>query len=408
MPSPTSCPVHDVLIIGGGLVGASLAIALEPLGLDVGLVEMAPADALPPVFDQRNLSFAEATVNALKALGVLPLLRAPAGQIRRIHISRVGDFGRIWLNARDYGREAFGLVVVARDFGQALDARLTQLTHLTRYRPARFVGLGEAPAGRRAVRISTDTGEQTLQARLLVAADGADSALRAALGIAVERHDYGQTLFVARLQTRQPPDGTAYERLTDHGPTALLPRGDGHYGLVHAVSADAAAAVAGLEDAAFLARVQDHFGWRAGRFLAVGPRSAYPLQRSVATGLTTERAVLVGNAAQAIHPLGAQGFNLGLRDALTLAECIADSPADPGAVDVLERHVRRRAEDRQRTLAFSDGLARLTANPSSLLRPLRSLGLVAGDGVGWLQGWLVGGAMGYRGDVPALCRKEVA
>ena len=402
--APDVPPVHDVLIIGGGLVGSSLAIALAPLGLDVGLVEASPAGALPAVFDQRNLSFAEATVHALDALGVLPLLRAPTGRIRRIHVSRAGDFGRIRLDAADHGREAFGRVVVARDFGEALEARLAMLPRLVRHRPARFIGLGEGDASLRAVRIADADGERVLHARLLVAADGATSAVRQALGIAASRHDYAQTLFVARLRAQRPPDGTAYERLTDAGPTALLPRGDGHYGLVHGVASADAEAVASLDDAGFLARVQSAFGWRAGRLLSVGPRSTYPIVSSVAESLVAPRAVLVGNAAQSLHPLGAQGFNLGLRDALTLAECIADAPQDAGDADVLRRHAVRRADDRARTLAFSDGLARITANDAAWLRPLRSAGLLAGDASGWLQAWLVGGAMGYRGDVPALCR----
>ena len=209
---------------------------------------------------------------------------------------------------------------------------------------------------------------------------------------------------MARLRAQRPPDGTAYERLTDAGPTALLPRGDGHYGLVHGVASADAEAVASLDDAGFLARVQSAFGWRAGRMLSVGPRSTYPIVGSVAESLVAPRAVLVGNAAQSLHPLGAQGFNLGLRDALTLAECIADAPQDAGDADVLRRHAVRRADDRARTLAFSDGLARITANDAAWLRPLRSAGLLAGDASGWLQAWLVGGAMGYRGDVPALCR----
>ena len=404
-------PAHDVLIVGGGLVGASLAIALDAQGLDVGMVEAAPAGALPPVFDQRNLSFAEATLNALQALGVLPLMRAPTGPIRRIHVSRRGDFGRMLLDAQAYGRSEFGRVVVARDFGEALEARLLQLKGLTRYRPARFTGLGEGEDGLRAIRIVDANGERELRAKLLVAADGARSALREALAIGTREHDYGQTLFVARLRTQRAPDGTAFERLTEHGPTALLPRGDGHYGLVHGVRREYAEAVAGLDDAAFLARVQEAFGWRAGRFLSVGERSRYPMLGCVADALAAPRAVLVGNAAQSIHPLGAQGFNLGLRDALTLAECIAEharDPRDPGDDAVLRRHAARREEDRSRTIAFSDGLAKLTANDAPLLRPLRSAGLVAGDAFGWLQGWLVGGAMGYRGDVPALCRKVAA
>ena len=399
---------HDVLIIGGGLVGASLAIALDTLGLDVGLVEATPAGALPAVFDQRNLSFAEATVNALDALGVLPLLRAPTGSIRRIHASRAGDFGRIRLEASAHGREEFGRVVVARDFGEALEARLGALRNLTRYRPARFNGLGDECDGLRLVRIADADGEREIATRLLVAADGSRSSVREALGIRAREHDYGQTLLVARLRTQRPPDGTAYERLTAHGPTALLPRGDGHYGLVHGVARDDADAVAVMDDAAFLARVQDAFGWRAGRFVSVGPRSVYPIIGSVADALVTSRAVLVGNAAQSLHPLGAQGFNLGLRDALTLAECIAAQPGDAGDGALLRRYAARRTDDRTRTLAFSDGLAKLTSNDAALLHPLRSAGLLAGDAMGWLQGWLVGGAMGYRGDVPALCRRAAA
>ncbi len=409
IPDPhAESPIHDVLIVGGGLVGASLAIALEPLGLDVAMVEATPTGQMPQVFDQRNLSFAEATVNALTALGVMPLLRAASGSIRRIHISRAGDFGRILLEARAHGRDEFGRVVVARDFGEALEARLSQLKTLTRYRPARFVGLEAADASLRAVRVAEAGSERVLRTRLLVAADGNRGQVREALGIGARQHDYGQTLLVTRLRTQRAPDGTAYERLTAHGPTALLPRGDGHFGLVHGVAREDAVHVAGLDDAGFLARVQEHFGWRAGRFLSVGPRSAYPIIGCVADTLIAPRAVLVGNAAQSLHPLGAQGFNLGLRDALTLAESIAASPVDAGSDRVLLTHATRRADDRTRTLAFSDGLARLTANDAALLRPLRSAGLVAGGAMDWVQGWLVGGAMGYRGDVPALCRRAAA
>jgi 2-octaprenyl-6-methoxyphenol hydroxylase len=398
---------HDVVIVGGGLVGASLAIALERQGMGVGLVEAAPAGQMPAVFDQRNLSFAAATVNALTALGVMQQLRTPAGPIRRIHISRQGDFGRVRLDAQDYGRATFGQVVVARDFGEALEARLAGLSRLTRYRPARFVGFAPDEAGHRALRIADAEGERTLHARLVVAADGTRSAVREALGIGVDEHDYGQTLFVARVRATQAPDGTAYERLGDDGPTALLPRGDRHWGVVHGVAREQAGAVAALDEAAWRARLQRAVGWRIGRLVASGERSAYPITRVVAQRLVADRAVVLGNAAQTIHPIGAQGFNLGLRDALTLAEEIARRD-DPGAASSLAAYAARRREDRERTLGFSDGLARLTANPSPLLKPVRSAGLVAMEAQPSLQAFLVGGAMGFRGDVPALCRGEAA
>ena len=310
---------HDVVIVGGGLVGASLAIALARQGVEVGLVEAAPAGQMPAVFDQRNLSFAAATVNALTALGVMQQLRTPTGPIRRIHISRQGDFGRVRLEAQDYGRATFGQVVVARDFGEALEARLAGLSQLTRYRPARFVDFAPDEAGHRALRIADAEGERTLHARLVVAADGTRSAVRAALGIGVDEHDYGQTLLVARVRATQAPDGTAYERLGDDGPTALLPRGDRHWGVVHGVAREQAETVAALDDAAWLARLQHAVGWRIGRLVASGERSAYPIVRVVAQRLVADRAVVLGNAAQTIHPIGAQGFNLGLRDALTFA-----------------------------------------------------------------------------------------
>ncbi len=409
----SDAPSHAVVIVGGGLVGASLAIALDRIGVDVGLIEANPPGAPPAVFDQRNLSLAEASVHALTALDVLPRLRAPTGAIARIHISRSGDFGRVLLNAADYGRDAFGRVVVARDFGEALEARLATLTRLKRYRPARFLGIADKiandPDGWRLVRVAGEQGEFMIRAQLVVGADGTASGVRAALGIAADTHDYAQTLFVARLRAERAPDGTAYERLTDHGPTALLPRGDGHYGAIHAVAREEADAVAALSDAAYVERLQRAFGWRIGRMLAVGPRSAYPIARMLARETTAARAVLVGNAAQTLHPIGAQGFNLGLRDALTLVECIAaqrdaDGIGDPGAEAVLGSYARRRREDRERTIAFADGLARASANPAPLMRPLRSLGLFALDHDDTLRAQVVAGAMGYRGDVPMLCR----
>lgn len=398
-------PVHDVAIIGGGLVGASLAIALDRIGRDVALVEVAPAGALPAVFDERNLSFAEATVHGLRALGVLQKLRAPTGAIRRIHVTRRGDFGRVVLDAAEHGREAFGQVVVARDFGEALEARLSECTRVTRYRPMRFEGASLGEGVRTLSLRDAEGNEHRIDARLLVGADGTRSGVRATLGIDADEHDFRQTLFVARLRTERAPDGIAYERFGPHGPTALLPRGDGHFGIVHGVPREDAEAVAALDERGFLARVQDAFGWRVGRFLACGSRSAYPIAQVVARALVGERAVLVGNAAQTLHPIGAQGFNLGLRDALTLAELIEGSE-DPGRAALLAEHASRRADDRAQTLQFSGGLARLTAHEDALLRPLRSAGIAAVARLPALRAQLVGGALGYRGDVPRLCRGD--
>ncbi|MFC4729651.1 2-octaprenyl-6-methoxyphenyl hydroxylase [Coralloluteibacterium thermophilus] len=388
----------DVLIVGGGLVGASLACALDGRGLRIGLVEAEPAAALaapPPTFDQRNLALAAASVEILERLGVWPAVRGGGAPIRHIHVSRAGDFGAVRLDAETYGRADFGRVVVAHDLGIALETRLGQLRDVVRLRPARVTAVHAPADGCRTVELETPEGPRRIATRLVVGADGTRSGVREALGIGVERHDYRQTLIVCSAAAERAPDGRAWERFGPQGPTALLPRPDGRYGAVCGVPADEAARMLALDDADYLDVLQSRAGWRAGRLTAVGSRVGYPLQRCVAQALHAPRAVLVGNAAQTIHPIGAQGFNLGLRDAVALAARLAGG-SDPGDAALLATYAAERAGDRSRTLAFSDGLARITSNPSRLLGLLRGLGMLAVDLLPPLRDPLVAGAMGYR------------
>lgn len=398
----------DVVIVGGGLVGCSLACALAPLGLAVGLVDAGgPA---PLSADPRKLALAAASLNALAALGVLARLPSPPAPIRHLQVSREGDFGRLELHARDHGREAFGGVVLAGDLGQALQQAVADLPGLHAVRGhAEAAGLDAAG---RALAVTVEgAGAESWRARLLVAADGTRSPLRLAAGIGSDEHDYGQTLIVTSARLSAAAADTAYERLTDHGPCALLPMAGGRHGALCGVASDEAAAVLALDDAAFADYLQSRFGWRAGRVLAVGGRSAWPLKRVVARRLVAERLVLVGNAAQTIHPIGAQGFNLGLRDALSLVDAIAYAREaagegfDVGAEALLADHVARRHEDRERTLAFSDGLARITASASPLHRFGRSLGFAALNLDAGLRAEFAMGAMGFRGRVPRLARE---
>lgn len=390
----------DILILGAGLVGSSLACALEGRGYRIVLVEASPASAPPPGFDERKLALAAASLNALQALDVLPRLSTPPSPIRRLHISRAGDFGAVRLEASEYGRDAFGGVVLARELGAGLEARLASLRDTQVLRPARVVGL--SPRGD-AVDVALDSeGERiALRTRLLVAADGTRSFARSALGIGTQEHDYEQTLVVCSVACERAPDGTAYERFSAQGPVALLPMG-AHYGGICGVASADAARVLALNDEEFIAYLQQRFGWRAGRILRVGRRSAYPLVRVLAERLTAPRALLMGNAAQTIHPIGAQGFNLGLRDALTLAEGL--SGGDPGEESVLSDYAAARQVDRERTLAFSDGLARLTAREDFAMHLLRSFGLTLLGQLPGLSAPLVSGAMGFRGQVPVLAR----
>lgn len=391
MPSSDS-GLFDLAIVGGGLVGSSLACALADSGLRIALLEAAESERAPPGFDQRKLALAERSLAILSMLEVSPGLSVPPTPIRRIHVSRAGDFGRILLDADAFGHACFGGVVLARDLGHALASRVAALPAITRLCPAEVTAY-TATADVARLTYRTPGGEAGLLARWVVAADGTSSFLREAAGIGVETHDYGQTLFVCSLQAGRESDGTAYERFSEHGPVALLPMAGGSYGAVCGVAADEAAAVAALADDAYADYLQTRFGWRVGRLRSVGARSRYPLRRVLAKRLASGPVILVGNAAQTIHPIGAQGFNLGLRDAIGLAEAVRAQGIGP---DLGARYAAARTHDRQRTLAFSDGLARLTANPGLPLHLLRSFGLALLGSAPGLAGGLVGGAMGYR------------
>ena len=388
-----------VLIIGGGLVGASLAIALDAAGIAATLVETAaPRADAQPSYDERNLALARATVNGLDAIGVWRHAAKRATPIRHIHVSRAGEFGSARIDADKHGVDALGWTLPARELGVALLRRLDECTRLTRLAPATLMALEPLADGWRA-QVEAADGVHSIDTPLLVGADGTGSFVRAQLGIEAEQHDYRQTLFVCTVTPERDHANRAYERFADDGPSALLPLAERRCGLVLTVAADEAEAVAALDDAAFIELAQRRFGWRLGRLSRPGKRYPYAIQRVAVAQLTGPRAVLVGNAAQTVHPIGAQGFNLGLRDALTLAELVAGAP-DPGAAELLARYAARRAPDRDGTMAMSHGLVRLACLAQPLLAPLRSLALLACDRVPALQRAFARRGMGFRGEPP--------
>ena len=403
--------LHDIAIIGGGLVGASLACALAPLGLRVALLEaVAFRAAAQPSYDDRTLALSASSCRILQSLGIWPELVDSATPIREIHVRELGRPGVVVMDPGELGLDRFGHVVEARAFGAAMSAALPGLESLDFICPASVTGLS---VGEDQAVIDYRDGEQagSIRSRLVVGADGANSFVREALGIAADQHDYRQTAVICNITPEKEHRGRAFECFTPTGPFAILPHVGGRCGLVWCVASSEADALLELEESEFLARAQRRFGDHLGRFRKVGRRSSYPLRLVRAAEDVRPRAAILGNAAHAIHPIGAQGFNLGLRDAAVLAEVLADAiredaDTDIGSLDVLRRYSERRAPDQQGTIAWSDGLARLFANPTDMAAAVRTAGLLAHAFLPPLRRQLAIRAMGYRGRTPRLARGE--
>ncbi len=405
----------DVAIVGGGMVGASLALALAATPLTVALVEgMDPrAAGSQPSFDDRTTALGNGTRRILEALGVWEAILPQAGPIRLIHVSDAGRFGFARLVAAEQGVDAFGYVVVNRVLGRALWDAMGKSPRLLACMPARARAGAIDGAARELVLDSTDPAvPQRLRARLVVAADGAQSSLRAALGIDASLEDYGQVAVIANVAADRPHGDVAYERFTATGPIALLPQASGDWGLVWTQAPERAAAALDWDEQRFLRELQRVFGWRAGRFTRVGRRASYPLRLTRAVRPSAARAVLIGNAAQSLHPVAGQGFNLGLRDAATLAELLAEGIAtapvgstfDAGAPALLGEFARRRAEDRAGVTRFTDGLVRLFGDRRPGFGLARDLGLLLFDLSPTAKAALSRVSWGFAGHTPRLAR----
>ena len=401
----------DIAIVGGGLVGASLALALARVNLKVVLIEAQPfGTASQPSFDDRTTALSNGSRRIFEGIGVWPLLEREATAIRRIHISDQGRFGFARLDAKEQQLQALGFVVTNRVMGAALWRRLEE-AEVTILAPARVVS-AELKEQHRELQCRLD-GEAsvTVEARLTVAADGARSVVREAAGIGATSWDYDQQALVSNVFTQRFHDYVAYERFTAAGPLALLPMSEGRVGLIWTMAPALAAATAELPDGEFLARLQDAFGFRLGRFSRVGQRQLYPLALTRSDGHIAPRLAVVGNAAQALHPIAGQGFNLGLRDAASLAEVLADAQAasggsefDAGDGRLLERYREWRAADRSRIVGFTDGLVRLFTQPFGPVKLARDLGMLAFDLFPSAKDALSQLSLGAAGRIPRLAR----
>ena len=397
----------DIVIVGGGLAGASLAVALAPLGYDIKVIEaVANKAAEQPSYDDRTLALSHSSCRILSGIGLWEPLEADATAIRKIYITELDRPGRVLLDPTEMGLTEFGYVVEARRFGAAVTGLLERTGNIELISPASVKEI-EIGGPTTALHLESAAGMQRLEARLVVAADGANSFIRNRLQIPTKTRDYGQTAIICNVTPEIPHDGRAFECLTDTGPFAVLPHVGNRCGLVWSVATDTASEILGLDDVTFLARAESRFGKQLGGFLKAGKRTAYPLKLVRASEDIRERLVILGNAAHAIHPIGAQGFNLALRDAAVLAEILADDDlGDPGETGLLHTYSAWRQQDQHDTIAASDGMARLFSHPSSFAAGLRTAGLIAHALSPKLRRFSAIKAMGYRGKVPRLALGE--
>lgn len=403
---------YDVLIIGGGLVGAGLACALGELKTVTGKLRIAIIEAIPfrdaaqPSYDDRNIALSQASYRIFKTLGLWPDIVAAATPIESIYVSNRGHFGAARLHASDYRVDALGYVAQTRAIGEAFKQRLEALENVNLICPARIVAL-ETNDDIASVTIHHEEQEKRLRCSLLVGADGAKSKTRDLLGITVHRHDHGQTAIVANVTPEHPHNNAAFEHFTDSGPLALLPISEQRCALVYTVWHEQVEEILGLSDEDFLQRLSERFGDRLGRFIKVGKRGTYPLALNRAGQTLSRRAVLIGNAAHSLHPVAGQGFNLGVRDIAVLAETIADALGknlDIGNEASLNSFQKWRHADQQRIIGFTEGLVSVFSNPLASVSLLRNIGLVAVDLLPPVKKILARQTMGIAGRQPRLAR----
>lgn len=371
---------YDIIIAGGGPVGAALALGLRDSGHSVALLEARPREA--GLDDARTIALSWGSRLILERLGVWPAL-AQATAIQRITVSQQHGFGRVELSAREAGVPALGYVAAYAALQRALTAALERnAVQVMAGCAARAVS-----GDRDGAMVSVDCGgaQRQFEARLIAIADGG-----ANLNLThIKTRDYRQAALVCDVATDEAHQNRAFERFALEGPLALLPNARG-WSLVWTTAPDRALALAGLDDAEFCRRLHAAFGAALGAFRVLGRRQVFPLVLKYATRPVAPRTVLIGNAAQTLHPVAGQGFNLGLRDAWELAHAIMEHGAgDPGSSALLNAYFSQRRFDRTATILFTDSLIRLFSKDIPLFSPVRGVGLAALGGIPPAKNFLV-------------------
>jgi len=398
---------YDLIIIGGGMVGATLASALRDQSIRIGIIEAYPfGSSSQPSYDDRSIALAYGSRQIFAGMGLWQNLSPQVTPIHQIHVSNSGHFGVARLDRRESRVEALGYVVENRVVGGILSEVISSYENIDLITPAQLSDISVTKS-QATVTYEQNNESYQITAPLVVGADGAMSRLRELLGIGIERREYEQSAIIANVSTELPHNNVAYERFTDTGPIALLPLGDDRCSLVWTVKPTEVEGLLEMEEREWLRLLQQRFGYRLGRFLRVGKRSSYPLALVRAEEQIASRVVLVGNAAHTLHPVAGQGFNLGVRDVAGLAQVIADKykeGADWGSISVLNEYGQWRRRDHRQVITFTDTMARLFTNSFPPVVVGRNLGLLALDLFPPLKNMFARRTMGMAGRLPRLAR----
>ncbi len=369
--------MRDIAIIGGGLVGLCAALVLQHPGrrvsiLEAGNLEQARSDGL----NARSIALAASSVQVLRALGIWSQVKAQAAPIRHIHVSSRGRWGVTRLRAEDYRLDALGYVIESQALGRCLLDAVEDQDNIKLEQNAEFESIDQGATV--TIGYRKNKRKQTLQARLALIADGAHSPARTALGIGYESIDYGQAVVISNVEVSKPKFDTAYERFTPQGPLAMLPLGGKRYACVWTLAPQQANLVCNQDDAEFSAALQDCFGFRLGLIERAGERFSIPIQRTRAAALHSGRCLLIGNAANALHPVAGQSFNLSLRDIACLHELLCEQPLaglDDELSQLVTDYVKLRDNEQRRIIRYGDGLVTMFSNQLPLLDLVRAAGL---------------------------------
>lgn len=394
---------YDILIVGSGMAGASLAVALKPLGYSIGLIDAyCFGEPRQPSYDDRSIALSYGSSRIYQGMGLWDALQHSVTPIKNIHVSDKGHLGATRLDAEQEGLSALGYLVESRVLGQHLHEQL-QNSEIKLIAPARMTGV-QSGGDALSVVLNQHGGEKQLGCKLLVAADGSNSQVRELMGIGVERIPYEQTAVVANITPEMPHQNQAFERFTADGPIALLPLSENRCSLVWTHHPDEVDSTMDLDETGFLDKLQNAFGYRLGAFVKAGKRSAFPLSLHKSKELTATRTVFIGNAAQTLHPVAGQGLNLGLRDIAELVELLADRDFPPGSHEMLHAYATHRQADRNTVIKYTDSLVKIFSNDLDMLGHFRAAGLMLVDRLPPLRHLLARQSMGFRHRKTRLAR----